>query len=293
VLLQFKPELHRIAQKLGDEDLRAIMQFVLITCIILPVLPNQTYGPLNVLNPQEIWLMVALIVGLSLGGYIIYKFFGRSAGILLGGILGGAISSTATTVSYSRGMRGNSTGARTASIVIMIASTVMYLRVLLAVAVVSPDFLLRVLSPVSILMLLTLAPAMALWLRARRQPAPMPEQTNPTQLTSAVVFGVMYAVVLLALAVAKEYWNGQGLYAVAFISGLTEMDAVTLSTARMSTTDTMVATEGWRMILVAAMANMASKTCIAGMMGGWRLLVRILLLFAIPTLGGVALLKLW
>jgi uncharacterized membrane protein (DUF4010 family) len=293
VLLQFKPELHRIAQKLGDEDLRAIMQFVLITCIILPVLPNQTYGPLNVLNPREIWLMVALIVGLSLGGYIIYKFFGRNAGVLLGGILGGAISSTATTVSYSRGMRGNPTGARTASIVIMIASTVMYLRVLLAVAVVSPEFLLRVLSPVSILMLLTLAPAMGLWLRARRQPAPMPEQTNPTQLTSAVVFGVMYAVVLLALAVAKEYWNGQGLYAVAFISGLTEMDAVTLSTARMSTTDTMVATEGWRMILVAAMANMASKTCIAGMMGGWRLLVRILLLFAIPTLGGVALLKLW
>ena len=117
VLLQFKPELHRIAQRLGDEDLRAIMQFVLITCIILPVLPNHNYGPgrfihpgkpiaaLDVLNPWQIWLMVVLVVGLSLTGYIVYKFFGRNAGILLGGILGGAISSTATTVSYASDAR--------------------------------------------------------------------------------------------------------------------------------------------------------------------------------------------
>ena len=144
VLLQFKPELHGIAQKLGDDDLRAIMQFVLITCIILPVLPNQNYGPDSLLPASptptpdrstcstrcEIWLMVVLIVGLSLGGYIIYKFFGRNAGILLGGILGGAISSTATTVSYARGTRDDPLGARTASIVIMIASTVMYVRML-------------------------------------------------------------------------------------------------------------------------------------------------------------------
>ena len=101
VLLQFKPEMHRFAERLGDEDLRAIMQFVLITCIILPVLPNQTYGPLGVLNPFETWLIVVFIVGLSLAGYIIYKFFGRDAGIFLGGLLGGAISSTATTVSYA------------------------------------------------------------------------------------------------------------------------------------------------------------------------------------------------
>ena len=156
VLLQFKPELHGIARKLGDDDLRAIMQFVLITCIILPVLPNRTYGPLDVLNPFETWLMVVLIVGMSLGGYIVYKFFGRDAGILLGGMLGGAISSTATTVSYARGARDDPAAARSAAIVIMIASTVMYLRVLVAVAVVSgdPPFLARVAPPVVILMAL-------------------------------------------------------------------------------------------------------------------------------------------
>jgi uncharacterized membrane protein (DUF4010 family) len=303
VLLQFKPELHSIAQKLGDQDLRAIMQFVLITCIILPVLPNRNYsplgllseqpaGPFDVINPFQTWLMVALIVGLSLGGYIVYKFFGRDAGMLLGGMLGGAISSTATTVSYARLAREDRNGARTAAIVIMIASTIMYLRILLAVVVVSPEFLKRVFLPVLAVMLLTLLPAMILWFRVRRQSIQMPEPKNPTQLKPAVVFGMLYAVVLLALAVAQHYWSNQGLYAVAFFSGLTEMDAVTLSTARLSTTDPQVLTDGWRMIVLAAIANSIAKTIIAGLLGGWRLLIRMILLFAIPTFGGVALLML-
>ena len=305
VLLQFKPELHKIAEKLGDEDLRAIMQFVLITCIILPVLPNKKYGPdsflqlrqplpgLDVLNPREIWLMVVLIVGLSLGGYISYKYFGRNAGILLGGILGGAISSTATTVSYARGTRSDPLRMRTAAIVIMIASTVMYVRVLLAVAIVSSwDFLQTILLPVLVLTLLTVLPAMALWCRARGEPPQMPKQENPTQLKSAIVFAAMFAAVLLALAVAQGFWHGRGVYAVAFFSGLTEMDAVTLSTARLSASDSMVATDGWRIIVVAATANLVSKATIAGLLGGGRLLARIVALFAIPAVGGIAMLLL-
>jgi uncharacterized membrane protein (DUF4010 family) len=311
VLLQYKPELHNIAQRLGDEDLRAVMQFVLITCIILPILPNQNFGPhslfptdsraatppyaLDVFNPFETWLMVVLIVGLSLGGYIIYKFFGRGAGILLGGILGGAISSTATTVSYARSARLTPAGVQTASIVVMIASSVMYLRVLLAVAVVSSQdlrFLQTVIAPVLALMVLTVLPAIFLWFRSPQQAAQMPKQENPTQLKSAVIFGLMYALVLFALAVAKYYWDGDGLYAVAFFSGLTEMDAVTLSTARMALTDPVVAHDGWRMIVVAAMANSLSKTVLAGFLGGWSLFWRIAVLFAVPLLGGCALLAL-
>ncbi len=305
VLLQFKPELHKLAEKLGDEDLRAIMQFVLITCIILPVLPNQKYGPgsflqlrhplpgLDVLNPREIWLMVVLIVGLSLGGYISYKFFGRNAGILLGGVLGGAISSTATTVSYARGTRRDPLRLRTTAIIIMIASTVMYVRVLLAVAIVSSwEFLQTLLAPLAVLMFLTMLPALALWWRARGESPQMPEHENPTQLKSALVFAAMYAVVLLALAVAQNFWHGRGVYAVAFCSGLTEMDAVTLSTARLSASDPLVATDGWRIIVVAALANLLSKAGIAGLLGGGRLLARIALLFAIPVAGGIVMLLL-
>jgi len=307
VLLQFKPELHGVARKLGDDDLRAIMQFVLITCIILPVLPQVNYGPrdfltfaavpadrvhgpLDVINPFEIWLMVVLIVGLSLGGYIFYKFFGRNAGILLGGVLGGAISSTATTVSYARGTRDDPLAARSAAIVILIASAIMYVRLLAAITIVAPSFLATTIAPVMILMLLTLLPALAVWFGVRRQPSQMPEQENPTQLKSAIIFGLMYAGVLFALALAKVYWHGHGLYLVAFLSGLTEMDAITLSTARMSLDDPMVAADGWRMIVVAAMANLVSKAAIAGLLGGVRLFLRIALLFAVPMLGGIAVL---
>ena len=293
VLLQFKGELHGFVKKLGDEDLKAVMQFVLITCIVLPVLPNKTYGPFDVFNPYETWLMVVLIVGMSLGGYIAYKFLGRDTGILLGGVLGGAISSTATTVSYSRPTRGGPLGTRTAMIVILIASTVVYVRVLIEVAVISRELLKVVAAPVGVLMGLTLVPALVMWFRVRRHSAQMPEQKNPTQLKSAVVFGLMYALVLLALAAGKEYFGRQGQFAVAALSGLTDMDAITLSTARMSLRDPSVVIGGWRLIVVAALANVVFKLGIAGVLGGWRFLARLAVLFSIPLAGGVALLLFW
>ncbi|HLA85921.1 MAG TPA: DUF4010 domain-containing protein, partial [Thermoguttaceae bacterium] len=229
VLLQFKPELHGFSRRLGDADLRGIMQFVLITCIILPVLPNrsildaETYGSLAVLNPFETWLMVVLIVGMSLGGYITYKFLGAGAGILLGGLLGGAISSTATTVSYSRQARSGALSASAAAVVILIASTILYARILIEIAVVAPNFVGSVAGPMGVMALLTALPALIVWHRVRHVSAPMPEQANPTQLKSAVFFGVMYAVVLVALAAAQHYAGNQYLYVVAGISGLTEM----------------------------------------------------------------------
>jgi uncharacterized membrane protein (DUF4010 family) len=306
VLLQFKGELHGAARKLGDDDVRAIMQFVLITCIILPVLPDKNFGPgqffpaaaavkanLDVLNPRQIWWMVVLIVGLSLAGYISYKFLGRDAGILLGGVLGGAVSSTATTVSQARSASQAPAASNAAATVIMIASTVMYVRVMAAAAVVSPEvFLSTIIGPISILMLLTLLPAIVVWRLCRGESANLPEQKNPTHLASAVVFGLLYAAVLLALAVAKVYWSDRGLYSVAFLSGLTEMDAITLSTARMSALDARMADYGWRLIVVAAMANMVSKAALAGLLGGRRLLGRLALMFLLPLLGGAALLAL-
>ena len=180
-----------------------------------------------------------------------------------------------------------------AAIVILIASTILYGRVLVEIAVVSPGFLAVAAGPIVVMMLLTLVPGMAVWYGVRRNSAPtMPEQENPTQLKSAVVFGVMYAVVLFALAAAEKYIGGEGLYAVAAISGLTDMDAITLSTARMSIEDPKIAESGWRLIVVAALSNLTFKSAIAGVLGGWQLLRRIALLFSIPLIGGTAMLLL-
>ena len=156
VLLHFKAELHGAVKRLGDGELRAVMQFVLLALVVLPVLPDATFGPYAVFNPREMWLMAVLIVGLSLCGYIALKFFGERAGIVAGGLLGGLISSTATTVSWSRLTRGRPEAARAAALVIVIASTIVYGRVLAEIAAVSRPFL-----PVAAPPILALAAAMA------------------------------------------------------------------------------------------------------------------------------------
>jgi len=296
VLLQLKPELHQFARRLGDDDLKAIMQFALITCVILPVLPNKTYDPFGVVNPRETWLMVVLIVGMSLGGYIVYKFWGRDASILLAGLLGGAISSTATTVSYSRQARAGSEHEQTAAIVIMVASTVVFVRILVEIAVVSPVLLTSAGVPIVLMMILTLLPGVLLWFHAGEKSTAMPEQGNPTELKSAVFFGAMYALVLLALAAAERYVGRQALYAVACLSGLTDMDAITLSTARMVNAEgagSWVATNGWRLVIAAALSNLVFKAGLVGVLGGRRLLGRILLMYSLPFLGGLALVFFW
>ena len=190
----------------------AIMQFVLISLVILPVLPNQTYGPYAVLNPREIWMMVVLIVGLSLAGYIAYKFFGERAGLLLGGILGGLISSTATTVSYARRTARDPASSRLASIVIMIASTVVFARVMLEIAVVQLSFLARVWPPLAVLLGVFCTMSGILWLNGRNEQNSIPAQENPSELKAALVFGLLYAIVLLAVAAAKTHFGDRGLY---------------------------------------------------------------------------------
>ena len=213
VLLQFKPELHSVARRLGDDDLKAIMQFVLITCIILPVLPNETiklatappYNALNVLNPFNIWLMVVLIVGHEPGRIHSLQVSRPGRGDLVGRHPRRGDLQHGHDGQLRPRARGDPAAAGTAAVVIMIASTISCLRVAAAVAVVAPSLLAKVVPAMAALAALTLLPALVLWLRQRRRPASTPEHTNPTQLTSAVVFGLLYAIVLLALAAAQAF----------------------------------------------------------------------------------------
>jgi len=297
VLLQFKPELHGIVERLGDEDLRGIMRFVLITCIVLPVLPNRTYGPYQVLNPFEIWLIVVLIVGISLTGYIVYKFFGTRAGTLLTGILGGAISSTATTVIYARRSAQQSGRVRSDALIILIASTVVYVRVMIEISAVQPSFALFAMVPILVMMIGNIVPMGFLAFGTQDEGEQMLPHENPTRLRSAMLFGLAYAVILLALAATREYYGGQGLYLVAMISGLTNVDAVTLSTARLvgksGQPGGVVGPDlGWRLIVTALSANLVFKAVLVGIMGDRRLFCRVALAFAIPFFVGVTLMTL-
>jgi uncharacterized membrane protein (DUF4010 family) len=293
VLLQFKGQLHGIVARLGENDLKAIMQFALISLVILPVLPDRTYGPLAVLNPRNIWWMVVLIVGLSLSGYIIYKFFGEQAGIVLGGILGGLISSTATTISYARRTAKAPESSGLAAVTIMIASTIVFARLLLEIVTVAPSFWPVAGPPLLVMLALFAALSAALWFWDRNKRHEMPEQENPSQLKSALLFGLIYGLVLLAVAAVKDYYGHQGLYLVAGLSGLTDVDAITLSTAQLVKANRLGASDGWRLIVVATMSNLVFKAVAVAALGHRRLLLKITILYGLGLIAGAALLLWW
>ncbi|MDB6017452.1 MAG: rane protein [Pedosphaera sp.] len=293
VLLHFKPELHAFVQKMGDKDFKAVIQFVLITLVILPVLPNQEFGPYKVLNPFRIWLQVVLIVGMRLAGYVAYKFVGAQAGSLLSGLFGGLISSTATTVSYARRAREDPQNSSMAALVIMVASAVVFVRILVISAIVASSLLPGIFGPLGAMLGVMALITAGFWLFTRKQTATVPEQENPSELKPALIFAVVFALVQLVVAVARQYFGARGLYAVAFLSGLPDLDAITLSTLQIGKGNQLDVNMVWRMILIAALANLLFKTVMAGMMGSRKLLAQIAGPFGLAFAAGGLLLWLW
>jgi uncharacterized membrane protein (DUF4010 family) len=294
VLLQWKRELHGLAARLGDQDVRAAVQFVLIAMVVLPVLPNRAFGPYAVLNPRQIWWMVVLIVGLSLVGYVGTKLVGERAGTWLGGALGGLVSSTATTVAFARRTRRGEVAAETAAQVIVIASAVVYVRVLVEIAVVSPAMFARAWPPLATMLavLAGLALLAARLNRVEERQEPV-EQSNPSELPTALLFAAIYAAVVLAVAWAKARLGSAGMYAVAGVSGLVDLEAITLSSAQLVRGNKLDADLAWRLVLLASLVNIAFKGVIAAAWGGWGLARRIALVWALAVAVGVALLVWW
>lgn len=298
VLLQLKGPLHATVRRLGDHDFKAITQFILISLVILPLLPSRDFGPYDVLNPREIWWMVVLIVGLGLAGYLAYKFFGRRAGTLVGGTLGGLVSSTATSVTFAQQSREQPKMSGMASVVVMIASTVVFVRVLIEISAVAPGRFSSLAPPLALYGVLMIVITFVAW---RREHVGMSQQRdgatqqldlgNPSELKAAVIFGLLYAAVLLAVAWAKDRLGSGGLYAVAVLSGLTDMDAITLSTARLAGEGQLEVTTAWRAIVIASMANLVFKGGAVAVLGAPALRRKIGILFgAALACGGVILL---
>ncbi len=293
VLLHWKRPLHAFVDRLGETDVRAIIELSLIALVVLPLLPNESLGPYGVLNPFEIWMMVVLIVGISLVGYVAYRLLGTAGGTIVGGVLGGLISSTATTVSYSRRARRFPGASAMAALVIMIASTIVFARVFVEVAVVSPEIVTTVMPPLAAMMALMIILAAVLYGASQADADPIPVEDDPSQLPAAIVFGMLYAGVLFAVAAARQHLGDQALYAVAALSGLTDMDAITLSTAQMIKKGRLEVATGWRMILIGAMSNLVFKGAVVAVLGNRALFVRIVLAFSVALVGGAAILAFW
>jgi uncharacterized membrane protein (DUF4010 family) len=293
VLLHWKRPLHDLVDKIGEADAQAIFRLSLIALVILPVLPNRSFGPYQVLNPFNIWLMVVLIVGISMGAYIAYKLLGTRSGSLVSGLMGGLISSTATTVSLSRRSRTASIES-SAAVVIVIASAVVFVRVLFEIALVAPAVLGSTALPLAVMLATMIGMSAVLCRRSLGVLAgPTDEAEPPSELSAAIVFGVLYAAVLLGVAFAKAEFGQTGMYVVAALSGLTDMDAITLSTSQLMRTDQLGPETGWRLIMVGALANLCFKAGLVAALGPRGLLRRIGAAFGVTGAVGIALLFLW
>jgi len=210
LLLHLKKPMHKLVASIGEKHIKAIMRFVLVALVILPLLPNQDYGPYGAFNPFKTWLFVVLVVGLSLGGYMIYQFVGGKAGTLLNGILGGLISSTATTISQARQSAEAGSARWPVALIIMVASTVLYARVLVLIAIIAMEKFLQLGPPLAV-MTATCGIIVAAGFRlSGKHPARMTPPQNPAELKSALILGALYAVIRLAAAAAKEHFGSGG-----------------------------------------------------------------------------------
>jgi len=295
VLLHLKQPLHAWAGRISERDYRAMMRFALISLVVLPILPDRAYDPWGVLNPREIWWMVVLIVGIGLAAYVGRKLLGERAGTLVAGLLGGAVSSTATTVSQARRSRGSGEGGGAvgaAAAIIALASAVVMVRMLIEIAVVAPGLLAAAAPPLAVLLAVLAALALVLWFSATRDGTEIDEPSNPAELRPALAFAGLYAVVLLAVALAEDHLGARGLYAVAALSGLTDADAITLSTARLVREGSLAPDAAWRALVIAAMANLVFKGGAVAVLGDRRLLARVGAVYAAALAAGGLLLAL-
>jgi uncharacterized membrane protein (DUF4010 family) len=286
VLLYFKPELHGISQKLSRRDLVAVLQFSVLTFIVLPILPDQSYGPYDAFNPHQAWLMVVLISGLSLAGYAALHIVGSRYGAPLLGLFGGLASSTATTLIYSRHGKGNLSMQNLAASVIVIASMVVLVRLFVVSSVLAYGSLPALVPLFAGGLFAGLGVALYNWRKmSQATELYIPETANPAELHAALGFGMLYVVVLLITAWMADVAGSQGLYAVAFVSGLTDVDAIVLSSLRLLSLGQLSEPQAVIAIAIGFLSNLLFKFGMVVFIGGWGLARQVAVGFAAISLG--------
>ena len=290
LVLNLKPTLHAGLQRLEASELQATLNLLLISVVLLPVLPDRGYGPWEVFNPYRLWWMVVLIAGISFGGYFAVKLLGPGRGIPLTGLLGGLSSSTAVTLNLARLARSHPHPDWSPILAsgILVACGTMFPRILLVSGLLYPPLLMRLAPPLAAMALVTYAGAGVFWWWQRQavQSAVLP-LSNPFQLGTALRFGALLAAILLAAEWIRNLWGEQGLYALAMISGLTDVDAITLSLARMGREGLALDTVVWG-ILLAAMTNNLVKAGLAVALGGRAVGSRVSITLVGALLSGLA-----
>ena len=293
LLLTLKDFLHRLARRVELADVEATLQFAVISVIILPLLPNQNFGPppLDVINPYKIWLMVVLIAGLNFLGYLLVKVLGSEHGLVLTGILGGLVSSTAVTLSFSQRSRQEPSLSSAFVLAILVAWTIMFVRVFVMVGVVNMELARNLALALGCMAAAGLLISFFLWQRSKaRETGTVSAGANPFELSEAIKFGFLFGFVTVVAKAAETYFGATGLYLAGALAGLTDVDAISLSMANLATTNPESLLIAARTIVIAVVANTLVKAGMAAFMGAPALRRTVLLatiLLLIAAGGGI------
>lgn len=270
-LLAYKQPLHGLVGRIGWNDVLVGMRLLLATFIVLPLLPDHTIDPWGAINPYRLWLLVLLISGLSLVGYVTTRWLGSRHGIAITAASGGLVSSTAVTLTLVKQSREPGSDGRQLAGGILLAWGVMFARVVVLAAIVDPDLLVALLVP--FVTMLTVC-ALFAW-RCFSGPSPAVSVgeggdvplRNPFSLWAAGKFALLFAAVQLLLGFAKLHLPGTGVYVIAALAGLTDVDAITLSMAQQTGAGMQTTTVAVGAIVVAALSNTVVKAGIAVVSG--------------------------
>jgi len=289
-ILASRKRLHDFVERLTWVELRSTLLLLAMAVIILPILPDRAFGPEGSLNPREIWLFSILVAGLSYAGYIAMRVLGPSKGILATGLTGGLVSSTAVTVAFARRAAGGE-DAGTLAAGATTAGAVSLLRVLAVTTAVQPALFPPLAPPVAAAAAVFLLPAAAMILRARPKQAMSMVLGNPFELTPVFLFTVLLAGVGLASAYMNLWFGAGGLYPVAAISGLVDVDAISLSTARLASRSIDIRT-ATTAILIAVGVNAAARATYGAVLERGAFALRLGVVSLAAILAGAALLLL-
>ncbi|MBD3790063.1 MAG: MgtC/SapB family protein [Campylobacterales bacterium] len=286
VLLESKPRLQQIEQHISPDDLSASILLLAMTFLILPILPNEMIDPFKLFNPYKTWLMAVIIAAVSFVGYVAIKILGNKRGILLTGIFGGLISSTAVSISLSKIYLTQRTFLKNFAAGIAIACTFMYLRVLFEAFVINQKVALLLAIPYLAASLSGLI--FVYWIYQSDQPITVELENkeikkNPLQLSEAIKFGLLFGVIYGMITMVHKYGN-IGVYVVSFLSGLADVDAITLSLSQLEIDQKLSLRASINGIVIASVTNSLIKLGIVYWIGGKMIGAKVSIFFLI-TLG--------
>ncbi len=272
VLLSAKFRLRSFVGEITAEELYDFIRFVVIALLIFPFLPNEAYGPYKVINPHEIGWVIILTSGLGFVGYLLMKFLGPRRGILISGIVGGLISSTAVTWVFSKKSRENESNSHNCAVAILAASSIMAVRVLVWTFIFNRALFNAIAGSILLVLVSAIGVTLFFYYKYRRREIieTRIRQDKPLDLPGALVFGLVYTVILLVVSYANEKMGDSGLMISSAIAGLSDIDAIAITVSKLAH-DSLGFGSAGDAILVAMISNTFVKTGI-GVWAGSRTL---------------------